>query len=61
MKKRYQTPESGSKFLRTSIICGSTLAPNQSTHEGQSEYPGDTPGNEGGDARRRGSSNLLDV
>lgn len=58
MKKKYQIPESGSKFLRTNLICGS--APGTNGEPVDKPIEGQEPGSEGdADARRR--SNLLNV
>ena len=60
MKKKYQIPESGSKFLRTNLICGSGSIPGGNGESVDEPIENQEPGSDGdADARRR--SNLLNV
>ena len=60
MKKKYQIPESESKFLRTSLICGSITGEGGNTPSGDvHEVDPTKPEPIEGDARRR-NVNLLE-
>jgi hypothetical protein len=61
MKKKYQIPESGSKVLRTSIICGSGAGGNGPTLPSNDPQEPGEPGPEGPDARRRNHTSIMDL